>query len=322
MIFKFSTAAAAMTLSAMTAFAGAATAKPIVARAASDTLAHTQLEGRAMADELRRAWLASGRVLPVAVTPTITSGKILTTKLNVANAPAAPIVSISFSTSSAGLCSVSLSFSSATSGQHLSIYYSTQYKAPAQTQGTVKIQQVGNSFGTGAFNVYSAPGGWNLNSASISDCAGNYTSYSSAQLMPLFNTTTLQLINNQKPDTTAPVISAGSILTPKVSLSSVSPDFGAQFTVSDDVSGLSYVLVTVCPPSGSGGSCWVTNAHPSNPFLSGKQKAYVYLGGQSITGQWTIEQMGVCDIAGNCVYDTNSADIISLFGTNTFKVTN
>jgi hypothetical protein len=57
------------------------------------------------------------------------------------------------------------------------------------------------------------------------------------------------------------------------------------------------------------------------PLLSGKAKSFTNIG-SAITGQWTIQQLGVCDIAGNCLYDTNSADIQSLFGTTTFKVTN
>jgi hypothetical protein len=210
---------------------------------------------------------------------------------------------------------------SANPGQSLFVYYNAPFKAPSPANGTLKFQQVGLGYGTGAFNPYSAPGKWNLASGSVSDCAGNYTSYNAAQLQPLFNTTSIIVVNKQKPDTSPPLVSTGTILTPKVSLSSQFPDFGTLLTVSDDVSGVSYTLVSVCPPSGSGGSCWVSNIHPPTPILNGKTKNYVYLGSQSITGQWTIFEVGICDIAGNCVYDTNSADIVSLFGTNSFRVT-
>ena len=321
MISRYLAASAAFLLTAAE-LPGVAAAQPVLAHATSDPLAQMQMEAKAKAADLRQAWLASGHAQsPAVVTPAITAGKLITTQLNVGDPPAAPIVSISYSTGAAGLCSINMSFSSATSAQSLSVYYSTPYKAPPQTQGTVKIQQVGWAFGTGAFNPYSAAGNWHLTAASISDCAGNYATYDSAHLAPLFNTLKLKLINNRKPDTAAPVVTAGTILTPKVSLSSASPTFRAQLAVSDNVSGLSYILITVCPPSGSGGSCWVSNTHPPMPLRSGNAKSYTYIG-SAITGQWTIQQFGVCDIASNCIYDTNSADIVALFGTNTFKVTN
>lgn len=289
--------------------------------ASSDGLAQAQAALAARTAELRRAWIASGHNPgTLAAPPAITSGKILTPEVNVTTAPAAPAVSVKFTTGPAGLSYISLTYSSNTSSQYTLATYLTAYKAPPLTQGFLKIQRVGGGNTQGAFNLYSAAGAWTLSELSIADKAGNSTNYNQTQLAAIFPSLTVNVVNNRSPDTTPPLISSAKVLTPVVSLSSASPDFGASLTVSDDLSGVQYGLITVTPP-GSNNS-FVANQGDAAPVVNGTVKVYVYLGGSTTTGTWTISQFGACDVTGNCTYDSNPSDIQALFGTTTFKVKN
>ncbi len=135
----------------------------------------------------------------------------------------------------------------------------------------------------------------------------------------IFPSLTIQVTNNGSPDITAPMVSAGRVLTPTVHLSSANPVFGASLTVSDDISGVQYGVIGVDPPSGSG---LIAHQGGSAPVLNGTIKVYAYLNGSAPTGTWSITQFGACDVAGNCSSDTNPSDIQALFGTTTFQVVN
>src|SRR5690348_1561539 len=138
--------------------------------ATTNGFAQMQMEARAHAAELRRAWLASGRELPPGAPPTITSGDLLTKSLDATKQPAAPRLKVVFQTGNSGIQSVYFYFYTASAnGQELRLnHYVTTHSLPV-TQGTWILQQVGDSYEYGSFNPYSSAGKWLLSSAYIYD---------------------------------------------------------------------------------------------------------------------------------------------------------
>jgi hypothetical protein len=159
-----------------------------------------------------------------------------------------------------------------------------------------------------------------MTSAEILDYAYNYTAYSQAQLAGIFAKPYITVVNNGPVDITPPVVTAGQVLTPTVSLSSPDPTFEATLTGSDDISGVDQAFVIVQPPGGSFGQ--VNQVPVPVPSLSGTYTAYSSIFSGQPTGTWSITGYELCDIAGNCYADTNAADVQTLFGTTSFTVTN
>lgn len=251
----------------------------------------------------------------------ITAGQLVTTSLNVAKQPAAPEISVTYQNCNPGLLQIDAYFlSSSTPVQRLETSFNLgSVKAPPSTQGTIKFKQIGSQYGFGQFNPYSAAGTWTLTDIYIRDLATVYTHYDQAALTPLFNTLTLNLTNNGKPDTTAPLITSGELLTPTVSINS-HPYFFANLGLSDDVSGVVSAYVAVRPP-GNGSPVTYYKYLPL-PLKKGTVKAFDYLGKQTVTGTWTIYSVFACDVAHNCTYITSPTDIQNLFGTTTFELVN
>ena len=251
----------------------------------------------------------------------ITAGQLVTTTLNVAKQPAAPEISVTYQNCNPGLLQIDAIFrSSSTPVQLLETSFNLgSVKAPPSTQGTIKFKQIGEPYGFGQFNPYSAAGTWTLTDIYIRDLATVYTHYDQAALTPLFNTLTLTLTNNRSPDTAPPVINSGQILTPTVSISS-HPYFFANLDISDDVSGLARTYVGVKGPGGSPQVLYFN--YPRLPFLHTTVKDYDYMGRQTATGTWTIYAVQACDVASNCTYITSPTDIQNLFGTTTFELVN
>ena len=274
----------------------------------------TRVEARAAA--LRQAWLTSGNPRTTTA-PAIVSGKLLTPTLDVTVAPAAPQISVKFTTGPAGLSYIIAYFYSDTSGQsrYAEYYAPGDVDAPSPTKGTLKIEEpVG-----GALGLYSAAGSWTLETIYIADAAGNFTAYDEDQLSSLFPSLNITVTNSGTPDTQNPVIAAGKILTPTVKLSSAYPSFRTQLTVSDNLSGVASVCVFVQEPGAGGGFC--NDGVPPSPILNGTIDGDTILKGDPV-GTWTIFGYQICDVAGNCVFDTSPTDVQALFGTTTFNVTN
>ena len=276
-----------------------------------------------------RGWIASGyRPQPTTVSPCeITAGRILTPRLDVANPPAAPKIETTFRNCTPGVKNIYARFQSSRSVQYMDTYYAANDSDPPRVAGTVQFARIGLAYPVGAFTPYSQPGVWALSQLSISDRQGNARDYQGAALASLFPSLGIRLTNAGTADSMAPLITAGQLLTPTVRLSSAWPAFGAKLTVSDDVSGVAYTFVTVCVP-GSLYNCLGYSEDSPAPFLNGNVKDYDYL--CSIftgdcsgvpTGTWTITGYGACDVAGNCLYDYNTSDVMALFGTTTFSVT-
>ncbi len=274
----------------------------------------SRLEARAAV--LRRAWLASGHKAPAAG-PAVISGILLTPNLDVDKAPAAPDISVNFQ-AAAGLSFISACFTSNTTTQTSCTVYEVPFGLSGPTGGKLRIRQPAG--GGGSLNLYAAPGAWSLTDLFLADMSGAVVNYNQSQIPTLFpGGSTINVTNIRTPDTSPPVITAGKVLTPVVSLSSANPGFGVQLTVSDNLSGVGQLCIEVSDPNGGGYLCDATL--PPSP-RSGKVETAVYIGNSVPTGTWKITYYSVCDVAGNCISDNNPADIQSLFGTTTFTVTN
>jgi hypothetical protein len=273
------------------------------------------LRMEARSEALRRAWLASGHVAETAA-PAITAGKLLTPTLNVIAAPAAPEITVTFQ-AAAGLAIIGACFSSSASSQELCLQDVLPPGPPPPTAGKATIEQPGGE--GGSLSLYAAPGAWTLTDMYIIDVSGAHAVYNQSEIAALFTGgSTFQVTNNVSPDTADPVITAAKVLTPTVKLSSANPAFGAELTVSDNLSGVGEICIDVADPHGNEYSCGYDI--PSSPRSGAVDTGTSIAGGPA--GAWTIFDYDVCDVAGNCVYDSNPSDIESLFGTTTFKVKN
>jgi len=284
-------------------------------------LSRSRLEARAA--ELRQAWVSSGpRALTAA--PSIISGKLITRSINTIRAPAAPKFSIKFA-ATAGLATISATFMSQSAGQYLLSGHNAGFGIPAPTSGTIDIQEpfmgITGDQGRGGLSLYAAPGTWTLVSLSIIDKSGTTTTYDQSQIAGLFpGGSTITVTNPASPDTTAPLVTAGKVLTPTVHLSSAPASFGARMTVSDDISGVVLPCVFVQPPGATTPFC-ATEAVAA-PVTSGTVESWTYIGGFGQTGTGAITGYELCDAAGNCLVDSNAADVQALFGRTTFTVAN
>jgi hypothetical protein len=280
------------------------------------TMVLHRLEARSAT--LRRAWLTSGRGAEAA--PAIIAGKLLTPNLNVAIAPAAPEISVKFQ-AAAGLSVITACIASNTTTQQICFSYQAPYGPKAPTEGNLKVEQpFGVGLGDGSLTLYSAPGAWSLSFLSITDMSGASVDYDQSQIATLFpGGSTINVTNSGTPDTSPPVLLAGKVLTRIVKLSSAYPGFGADLTVSDNLSGIGITCVVVSDPDGNEYYC--DENLPPSPH-SREVHAGTYIGASAATGAYTITSYFVCDVAGNCLFDSNSADIQSLFGATTFKVEN
>lgn len=284
-------------------------------------LIRTQLDARAA--QLRKAWAASDR-RNLTAAPSIVSGRILTSSIDTIHAPASPKISVRFD-ASAGLSSIGATFQSDSTGQTLLSSYDVGFGVPPLTSGKIMIEEpfagITSDMGRGGLGLYAAPGTWTLVSLAIIDSSGTKTTYDQTQIPALFPSgSTIKVKNPASPDTKAPLVTAGKILTPTVHLSSTPASFGARMTVSDDISGVELPCVFVQPPGATAPFC-APIVLPA-PVLSGTVESWTFIGGLGQTGTGTITGYEVCDVAGNCLVDSNASDVKALFGTTTFTVAN
>jgi hypothetical protein len=288
----------------------------------SPQFALLRIQTEARAAQLRAAWIAAGHAIPPSA-PVITSGKILTPTIKTTVAPAAPKFSITFS-GSTSLSFVEAVFASNSTGQELQVQYSTPQGAPSPTNGTINIGQPDRPlsfFSPQNFTLYSAAGTWTLSYLNIADTSGNTNVYGEGQVATLFGgANTITVTNPASPDTSAPMVSAGKILTPTVHIKSATPAFGAQLTATDNLSGVFFSCVYIEAPGDTTSSCY--DNFSTAPFLSGSLHTWDYIGSSGKTGTWTITGYEVCDVATNCLYVSNASEVKALFGTTTFTVTN
>ncbi|MDE8344010.1 MAG: hypothetical protein POG24_09345 [Acidocella sp.] len=259
---------------------------------------------------MHRAWLAAHPGQASVNPPQLVAGTVLSPTNAVGKPASVPVLSFSY-LSPAGLNGVSFVFSAPAGGASNNVNY---YQGSFAQSGTITFS------GNAAAPLYSAPGTWVLTQAFVSDLAGNFTQYDQAQLATLFKHSSYTLINNGPVDTTPPVVTAGTLVTPSVSLSAPYPQFVATLTGTDNLSGLGTGYVYIQAPGAP--YSLTTTSYFSFPVKSGTLSATVPIFAGSVTGTYTISGYELCDVVGNCFSDQTPADIVKLFGTNTFTVTN
>ena len=274
---------------------------------------------KAWATELRRAWLASGNPAPDrTAAPVIVSGKILAASVNVAMAPGQPSISVKYDAPAGAGAIIATFCTSATATQCIQL---GGFPFGNPKSGSITIE---NFDGVDShLNLYSAPGVWTLTDLEIVDEAGVSTDYNTAaQIKALIPKPTFTVVNSGAPDTVPPAVSAGKILTPVATDIEEQGYFAAQLTVSDNLSGAYYVFMYLDPPDGTDNvPVIVTGNDGAAPVKSGGFSfSGLFAADVPATETWTISGYTICDLANNCATDTNSSDILALFGTTTFKV--
>jgi hypothetical protein len=272
------------------------------------SVAMAQARDRAAARALALARGASPRL----GAPEILSGKIESVVLNVAKAPAVPAFSITYKAPGA-IDTISFGFFSPNGQYYSGIFY---FYAPSERAGTLVVSEPDYQL-----SLYAEPGVWTLAYVDIVDYDGSAAFYTTAELAALFPTPTMRVINPVAPDVVAPTALSAKILTPKVSAGGAFPWFEAVVVASDNLSGFDYIDLLLREPNGDVG-------YPASAYSSAPARRGAIVVGENLSdttasglGTWTITGYQACDLADNCVTDTNAADVKKLFGTVTFEVT-
>jgi hypothetical protein len=265
--------------------------------------------------------------------PTLVSGAISGAKITIGSGIASPTIVFKY-TAPGTLIAWSFTFTS----PHGTYRYLAQatvqapsgyfgFLPPAGTSGTIEFSDEAYPF-----SLYAEAGTWKLTSAGLVDLAGNVSIYTGGALAKLFPSLALTVVNAGKQDFVPPVVASGKLLNLVVSLSSPLPYLGAFVTLTDNLSGAIIGGFYLTQPDGKPYYGYFPPAYdaiaPAVPGTSGPGPVTAggfQFGDQiapgSPTGKWTIAGYQVCDVAGNCAKDTNSADVLKLFGTTSFVVT-
>jgi hypothetical protein len=249
---------------------------------------------------------AAGRTV---APPAITAAKILTPSVSVRTAPGYGLFSFTFT--APGYYNYNNFIFTGPSGQTVDVGYSI---APPGAE------KAGSIVFFNPFSIYTQPGTWTLTEAQIGDLLGNVTVYSGTKLAALFPSLTLKIVNTGPYGSTAPTVTSGKIETPKVSLSGKLPFFRATLAATDDLSGIESTYIYLNEPDGT--------AYPGFPLilqttqgLKVNATAGVLLNTPGLpTGTWSVTGYSVCNVAGNCLTETDAATLKQQFGTTTFDV--
>jgi hypothetical protein len=293
------------------AAAGAAGDEPGLARSALPQGRPRSVIMAQARDRAAALVLAHGAA-PRLAAPAILSGKIVSAVLNVAKAPALPAFSIRY-TAPGAIDYISFGFFSPSGQVYAGIF---TFYAPSERSGTLNVSEPDYQL-----SLFSEPGVWTLSYVDIVDYDGSYAFYSTAALGTVFPSQTMRVINAVAPDVAPPAVLSGRILTPKVNAAGAFPWFEAVVVASDNLSGYDYIDLLLQEPNGDVG-------YPASAYASAPARNGAMVVGEDLSditgsglGTWTITGYQACDLANNCVTDTNAADVKKLFGTVTFEVT-
>ena len=165
---------------------------------------------------------------------------------------------------------------------------------PIDKSGSIVVQ-------SGPMNLYARPGAWTISQLSIQDFAGRLVTYSGNELARIIPNPTFQVVNTGTPDILPPTVSAGKLLTPRVSLSSGTPFFGASFTVADNLSGVSEIFILLAGPRSN--LSVLASGFPPSPVLNGDIITGADMSSfKAGVGIWTMTVVQICDAATNCLF--------------------
>jgi hypothetical protein len=312
----------ALAFSATALFAASATAQPSLTPTDNQQkMVPAQMVRQA--EMLRARWaelVARGEAPATVVEPAVTAGKILTASIDVTKAPGLPEIQLTLKSGTVGLESVQVTLSSPSGAHALFASVTLPSYPPGQTKFVIN-SLLQSPFTNSALGLYAEPGGWSISGILILSGDSQFISYGPAQIATLFPAgATVQVANSGTPDVKPPVPGHGTILTSTVSLSSAEPFAAVKLNGKDDVSGIYSGSVNFSAPGGYPNVFGVYGAIDA-PVLSGSLTMSNALSSSLTPGTYTIDSFSLCDYAGNCVSDSDSADIDKHFGTTTISVT-
>ena len=194
---------------------------------------------------------------------------------------------------------------------------SVEFVSPSgQRQYTVSTDTLlsGNALdgtyqGPGYLPQFTEPGTWTAGNLGVSDRAGNYRVYQTADLRALGFPTTL--IVTSLVDTTLPTLVGFDFSPRQIDTISGPASWAVSFHITDDLSGVSGGSVEFVSPSGQRQYTVSTDTLLSGDALDGTYQGPGYLPQFTEPGTWTAGNLGVSDRAGNYrVYQT--ADLQAL----------
>jgi len=248
--------------------------------------------------------------------PIISSGQIVSTAVDVAQPPPAPLVKLQIK----GLATA-VSFSwTGPSGQVFdqSFVFGT-WQGASVFQGYDPT--IASYPFSAAFNLYTEPGIWTLSGAAVCSGEGTCSSYSGTRLAAMFGRLTIQVTNPNTPDIAPPVAVAGVVNTPTVSLSS-NPVAKVGIAATDNLSGIGKITVCTSTEGTFQSFCFFTQS-PSSVVLSKTYFMTATMPSTTPAGTYTITYVSLQDLAGNGSVVADSGKIAKLFnGHATITVTN
>lgn len=271
-----------------------------------------------LAASLRSQWTgrqASGQAPMSVVEPSIVSGRMLTSSVNVGRAPGVPQMQVTLNAGTVGTLYFSTVLQSP-SGIHSAVATTFLPAYPAQAGNQAVSFLATPSQGSSGFGLYAEPGVWTLSSITMISGDGQFLSYDAGQLAALFPAPSVTIVNAAA-DITPPTVGAGSILTPVVSVGGPSPFFAVNLSVADAQSGVSQVVVGFSGPPGSNVYLGANSAL-TLPLKKGQVVAYARMAPDTVRGNYTITSLSVCDAAGNCTTPPSAA---ATFPQTAFQVT-
>jgi len=299
-----------------------------------------QSQGKIMSHSARRRFLATscaigvlgaGLVLasqaracdypPKKGDPVITKGTFVHSVVDVAVAPGQPELALTYTVGPSGLSEIIYNFASATTAQTLEVFAEFANTAPAS--GTVDLLSLYTGFdygSTGGFTPYAAPGKWTLQQINMYDNAGHCAYYEANAINAIIPHPNITVVNHVAPDTTAPTVSAAEILTTNVKLSTAHPFLRVNMTVADNLSGVQFAGATFTNAAQT--STIETYPNSVAPVQSGIMQSGEELDASTMPGTYTVTQIEVCDVPGNCLVLGQGTELANIFGGKTsFTVT-
>ena len=174
------------------------------------------------------------------------------------------------------------------------------------------------SLRSAAFGKFAEAGIWSIYYATVGDLAGNTRSYWPDELNVLTDSTQI-IINNASSDTQAAEISAFNIIENEITIETGLEMVTFDLTVTDDISGIDYVHVSLRSPSGLliGATSYGQSLGGLTHTLSMESHAF---GEFSEEGTWSIDSVSIYDMAGN--YNSYSLMKLETLGFDTSVTVN
>src|SRR5216684_3781314 len=215
--------------------------------------------------------------------PSITSLSFTPTAINTSAGPASVTVNFSLSDASSGI-----------------LYFSAAFVDPSSFffQSGSKLYNTPSSPVTDSVSItfprFSPSGTWTLASVFIADAAGKTLNLGTSDLVALGIATTLQV--SSAVDSTPPNITTFSFTPATIDTTAASANVTVNFTLTDDLSGVSFFQVALVSPSGNSNQTVSKSFTPSTTVTDSVMLTFPRF---SDAGTWTVGSVFVADAAGN-----------------------